>query len=724
MDAWRGSADGRGARPPTAAAAICGATPTVPSRVIGGRLSPGVFPILRVQPFLGPLLPRVRGGRGPRRRRHPEPRLVAGAVRRPRRRHRDAHAPRRPRLRDRRRGAARLRLPQPRRRGCGRRRSAACRRRTSRQVRVFPAIAPAASRRVDRAGRRREGTAAARGVDAARSSTICSSARAAPMEVRLVRHARRRGVRREAGAGRAGRRRRPAAARRAAPTSPTCCSPTGVARRRELAVRAALGASRAQLLRLMLIEHAAARGGRPRRRPGSSRSSSWMRCRSWRRPGSRASTASPSTDASSPPAAARRRSPSSLAGLLPAWRGSRGQVVGGAEGRRRALGRRNQRPPAHRRCSSSKPRSRWCWSWARCCSPAASIACSSVDAGYDADQRADGAHRACASPAPPMRGARPGRAASTRVLRRVCAPARRPCRRGPGTWRRSATASLSASVRPARAGGEPRRPTPTPTSSRPASPRRSRLRLVAGRAFTAADPVRGGPVLVNETFARRYLGDGRPVGRAAPSRSLLEEKEAPASTIAGVVRDIRAERPALRAARRRSTSSPARTAASGRHRARGSHRRAIRCSSCRRCATSSAPRTAAPPSTPSARWPDACPRRSRRRASSRSSLPCSPALALTLAAIGLYGVLSYTRDAAPPRARHPGRARRQPERSAAAGRAAGPRRDRRRARARHRAVARRGLADALAALRRRADRRAVLRSARPRRCSRSRWRRA
>ena len=65
-----------------------------------------------------------------------------------------------------------------------------------------------------------------------------------------------------------------------------------------------------------------------------------------------------------------------------------------------------------------------------------------------------------------------------------------------------------------------------------------RLRLVEGRAFTPADPVRGGPVLVNETFARRYLDDGRPVaGRAFPV--VLEDGQPPASTIAGVVRDIR-----------------------------------------------------------------------------------------------------------------------------------------------------------------------------------------
>ena len=44
-----------------------------------------------------------------------------------------------------------------------------------------------------------------------------------------------------------------------------------------------------------------------------------------------------------------------------------------------------------------------------------------------------------------------------------------------------------------------------------------RLRLITGRTFTAADPVRGAPILVNETFVRRYLADGRPVaGRPFP----------------------------------------------------------------------------------------------------------------------------------------------------------------------------------------------------------------
>jgi hypothetical protein len=68
------------------------------------------------------------------------------------------------------------------------------------------------------------------------------------------------------------------------------------------------------------------------------------------------------------------------------------------------------------------------------------------------------------------------------------------------------------------------------------------LRLVHGRTFTDRDPVRGGPVLVNETFVNRYLRDGRPVvGRAFPV--VLESDGEPASTIVGVVRDIRPHGP-------------------------------------------------------------------------------------------------------------------------------------------------------------------------------------
>ncbi len=68
------------------------------------------------------------------------------------------------------------------------------------------------------------------------------------------------------------------------------------------------------------------------------------------------------------------------------------------------------------------------------------------------------------------------------------------------------------------------------------------LRLVEGRLFTAADPTSGGPLIVSETFAKSYLRDGRPIiGRPFPIR--LRESKQPASTIVGVVRDIRPQGP-------------------------------------------------------------------------------------------------------------------------------------------------------------------------------------
>jgi predicted permease len=68
------------------------------------------------------------------------------------------------------------------------------------------------------------------------------------------------------------------------------------------------------------------------------------------------------------------------------------------------------------------------------------------------------------------------------------------------------------------------------------------LRLVAGRAITAADADGDGPVVVNETFARRYLRDGRPVaGRDFPV--VIGRNAAPAGRIVGVIRDVRPDGP-------------------------------------------------------------------------------------------------------------------------------------------------------------------------------------
>ena len=167
------------------------------------------------------------------------------------------------------------------------------------------------------------------------------------------------------------------------------------------------------------------------------------------------------------------------------------------------------------------------------------------------------------------------------------------------------------------------------------------LRLVAGRAFTAADPVRGGPVLVNETFVRRYLGDGRPVaGPRLPGR--------PRGRTAAGVDDRRrgarhpAGRPALGTARRKSTSSPARSG-----RSRGAIELVIR--------TDGDPLPIVPALRDIVRTEDrgAAVHAIGTLAGRLSTSIASPrffaiviavfaGLALTLAAIGLYGVLSYT----------------------------------------------------------------------------------
>jgi hypothetical protein len=63
------------------------------------------------------------------------------------------------------------------------------------------------------------------------------------------------------------------------------------------------------------------------------------------------------------------------------------------------------------------------------------------------------------------------------------------------------------------------------------------LRITEGRAFTGDDATAGGPIVVSEAFARRYVNDGRPVaGRSFP---LQIRDGKPVSIIAGVVRDVR-----------------------------------------------------------------------------------------------------------------------------------------------------------------------------------------
>ena len=248
------------------------------------------------------------------------------------------------------------------------------------EVRVFPAIArlrPGAS--IEQATA--EGTAAARGVSRSFIDDLLFG-KGGPMEVQLVRML-----------DEAVSTVKPALVAVAAGVVllllVACANvanlllAAGVARRRELAVRAALGASRAQLLRLMLIEHAAL--------AAAGLGAGWFIAMllvdalplvapaGFPRLDGVAVTGRVMLASGGAAAVAVL-----LAGLLPAWRGSRGQVSAAAQGRRRALGRRNQRPPAHHPARRGSRARAGAASWARCCSPAASIACSASMRGYDA----------------------------------------------------------------------------------------------------------------------------------------------------------------------------------------------------------------------------------------------------------------------------------------------------------------------------------------------------
>ena len=393
-----------------------------------------------------------------------------------------------------------------------------------------------------------------------------------------------------------------------------------------------------------------------------------------------------------------------LAGLLPAWRGSRGQVSAALKD---DDGRSAGETSARLRTTLLVVEA----ALALVLVVGALLLARSVDrlqrvdAGYDADQRADRAHRAVRPRPMPRMQVPAGPRSSTACC---AASASLPGVRAAGAGNMApfgdsiALASFDLPGGGAHAKAEADSHVVTPGFAEALQ-----LRLVAGRAFTAADPVRGGPVLVNETFVRRYLGDGRPVaGRAFPV--VLEEGQPPASTIAGVVRDIRPAGP-------RSEPRPEIYELAGPERPlTGAIQLVIR--------TDGDPLPIVPALRDIVRTEDrgAAVHAIGTLAGRLSTSIASPrffaiviavfaGLALTLAAIGLYGVLSYTvtlrrRELGIRAALGASRSDllRLVVRQGLAATAAGPR-------ARHRALARRGLAHALAALRDRAAGRTVVR---------------
>jgi putative ABC transport system permease protein len=306
----------------------------------------------------------------------------------------------------------------------------------------------------------------------------------------------------------------------------------GVARRRELAVRAALGASRAQLLRLMLLEHAAL--------AAAGLGAAWFIAvllvdalplvapAGFPRLDTVAVTARVMAASGGAAAIAVL-----LAGVLPAWRGSRGQVTAALKD---DDGRSAGETSARLRTTLLVVEA----ALALVLVVGALLLARSVDrlqrvdAGYDASNVLSARIELSGPEDAPDAGAR--RAALVDgVLRRVRAL---PGVRAAGAGNMAPfgdSITLTSFDLP---GGGDRAAEADSHIVTPGFAEALRLRLIEGRAFTPFDPVRGGPVLVNETFARRYLNDGRPVaGRPFPITT--EDGQAPASLIAGVVRDIR-----------------------------------------------------------------------------------------------------------------------------------------------------------------------------------------